>query len=122
MKSDYDKKLATEIWRRVRECMDRENMNFSQLARRLGVARQTMSSWRKRGIPTSYIPLIGRIFTVSTEWLTHGLEVDKFHHKLSLDERLLLEALRVLDDVDRDRLITPILEEAARIARYLNKK
>lgn len=98
-----------------------QRLSDADVARRLGVSRQTFSSWKERGLPLRRLDDAARALGMSLEYLKTGLRVARHHHALTEEQRSILEDLSILDDEDRKRLTQPIREEAKRIRRYLAK-
>ena len=95
-----------------------QRLSDADVARRLGVSRQTFSSWKERGLPLRRLDDAARALGMNLEYLKTGLSVPRHQHALSEKQRQALEALSVFDDEDWDRIMRPIFEEADRIRRY----
>lgn len=102
------------------ECR-RQGISDADLARRLNVKRQTVSSWKKRGIPLEQLDHAARSIGISTEYIKTGLDVARFHHQLREDERRVIAAIRELDPADYEPLLQPLLELADKVRRYRDR-
>lgn len=95
--------------------------NQSELARVLGVTRQVVTDWKRRGVPLERLDDAARRFGTTLEYLRTGRDVARFHHQLTEEQRRLLEAVSILDETDKKRLLDPIYIESERIRRYIKK-
>jgi len=102
------------------ECR-RQGITDAELARRMNVKRQTVSSWKKRGIPLEQLDHAARSIGISTEYVKTGLDVARFHHQLSEDEKRVIAAVRELDPADYEPLLRPLLELADKVRRYRSR-
>jgi transcriptional regulator with XRE-family HTH domain len=119
--SAMKKKESIEQMERLLKEAERQGIRKAELARRMGVDRQLITSWKLRGIPLERLEDAARSVGVTIEFLKTGLDVARFHHQLTEEERQYLAAIKILDKQDKERLLRPVLEEAERIKRYLNK-
>jgi hypothetical protein len=111
----------TQAMARLLKEAKRRSMKDADLARKLDVTRSVVCGWKTRGIPIARLDEVARRMEITTEFLKTGLDVGRFHHQLSEEQRRILDAVAVLDDKDKERLVKPLLDEADRIKRYLGK-
>lgn len=99
-----------------------KNLRDADVARLIGVTRSTFCSWKTRGIPLERLEDAARSVETTIEYLKTGLDVARFHHQLTEEERQILASIKLLDKEDRKRLLQPVLNEADRIRRYQSGK
>lgn len=90
---------------RIRELRVSQNMSQVELARRLGVTKQSVSNWENDNIMPSIELLIriARVFGVSTDYLlgmtdTETLDVSGLPNKFVAHLRLLIDDFRSLEN------------------------
>ena len=103
--------------RLLAECRG-QGISDADLARRMHVSRQTVSTWKVRGLPLERLDHAARSVGISTEYLKTGLDVARFHHQLAEEERQVVAAIRELDPEDYKPLLQPLLDLADKVRRY----
>lgn len=107
---------------RLLQLAGQKGMKDVDVARKMNVTRATFSGWKDRGLPLAQLENAARSLETTIEYLKTGLDVARFHHQLTEEERQVLSAIKLLDMEDKKRLLQPLLTEADRIRRYIDAK